>query len=112
MNGGLKDVCVSQALLSALEDTFNANWRLPGYMSPQSFVCLLDSLIFMTYHNSRIFFTTKSSFVEWFRYIHSSSTYSASRQILPENAVPFIVGMIQQILYNRHDTLSWIEKSK
>ncbi|KAI3734274.1 hypothetical protein L6452_13739 [Arctium lappa] len=41
-NGCSKDVYV--ALQNALQDTFRANWRLPGYISPHSFVYLLDRL--------------------------------------------------------------------
>ncbi|XP_076915166.1 uncharacterized protein LOC143574429 [Bidens hawaiensis] len=110
MNGGFKEVYISQALLSALEDTFRANWRTAGYMSPHSFVYLLESLYFMTSFYSRIFYTTKSSFVGWFTDVHSTTTYLASQQIV-SNATNFIVGLIQQILYNKSDTKSWIQSS-
>ncbi|XP_076908652.1 uncharacterized protein LOC143565610 [Bidens hawaiensis] len=110
MNGGFKDVYVSQALLSALEDTFRANWRIANYMSPHSFVYLLESLYFITSFYSRIFFTTKSSFVGWFTHVHSITIYSASQQIV-SNATHFIVRLIQQILYNKSDTKSWIQSS-
>ncbi|KAJ0719210.1 putative TPR and ankyrin repeat-containing protein [Helianthus annuus] len=109
MNGGLKDVYESESLLRALDDTYRANWRCTGYMSPHSFVYLLESLLFMTSFHSRTFFTTKSSFVGWFTHIHSLSTYSAPQQII-SNAINFIFEVIKQVIYNKTDTISWIEK--
>ncbi|XP_076897944.1 uncharacterized protein LOC143551376 [Bidens hawaiensis] len=111
MNGDFKDGCVSQALQNTLEDTFKANWGRTGYISPHTFVYLLESLLFMTSFSSRIFFTTKSSFVEWFKHIHSTSTYSVPKQIIPNHAIHFIVEVIQQILYDKTDNISWIESS-
>ncbi|KAD2804467.1 hypothetical protein E3N88_37844 [Mikania micrantha] len=110
MNGGFKDAYVTQALHNALEDTFRANWKHPGYISPHSFVYLLESLLFVACFSSRIFFTTKSSFVGWFTHIHSTSTYSAPKQI-PDLAIQFIVRMIQHILHYKTDTISWIQSS-
>ncbi|KAL8238273.1 hypothetical protein R6Q59_019354 [Mikania micrantha] len=126
MNGGFKDAYVTQALNNALEDTFRSNWKHAGHISPHSFVYLLESLLFVACFSSRIFFTTKSSFVEWFTHIHSTSrkfsfvewfthihstsTYSAPKQIL-DHAIHFIVRMIKHILYNKTDTISWIRSS-
>ncbi|KAJ0765120.1 putative TPR and ankyrin repeat-containing protein [Helianthus annuus] len=110
MNGGVKDVYVFQALYSALEDTFSANWRRAGYISPHSFVYLLESLVFMTSFHSGIFFTTKSSFAGWCTQIHSTSTYLAPQPMI-SNAIHFIVEVIQHILYEKHDTISWIKNS-
>ncbi|KAK9063833.1 hypothetical protein SSX86_017705 [Deinandra increscens subsp. villosa] len=110
MIGGLQHAYIVQALHNALEDTFRVDWRHAGYISPHSFVYLLESLLFMASFSSRIFFTTKSSFVEWFTHIHST-TYPAPKQIVPVQAIHFIVGVIQQILYETNDTLSWIEGS-
>ncbi|KAI3730441.1 hypothetical protein L1987_61611 [Smallanthus sonchifolius] len=105
MSGGFKDAYVAEALHHALEDTFRANWRCSGYISPHSFVHLLESLLCMTFFPSRIFFTTKSSFVRWFTSFHSTSTYSAPKQIIPGHAIHFIVAMIERILYNKNDTI-------
>ncbi|XP_076897932.1 uncharacterized protein LOC143551363 [Bidens hawaiensis] len=111
MNRGFKDVYVSQTLLTALEDTVNANWRCAGYISPHSFVYLLENLLFMASFYSRIFYTTRSSFVQWFAHIHSStSAYSAPPQMISV-AMPFISGEIQRILYCKSDTVSWIKSS-
>ncbi|XP_076952702.1 uncharacterized protein LOC143626518 [Bidens hawaiensis] len=111
MNGDFKDGCVSQALQNALEDTFKANWGRTGCISPHSFVYLLESLLFMTSFSSRIFFTTKSSFVEWFKHIYSASTYLVPEKTIPNHAIHFIVGVIQQILYDKTCNISWIESS-
>ncbi|KAK9063837.1 hypothetical protein SSX86_017709 [Deinandra increscens subsp. villosa] len=111
MNGGFQDAYVAQALHDALEDTFRADWKRAGYISPHSFMYLLESLLFMASFSSRIFFTTKSSFVGWFTHIHSTSTYTAPKQIIPIQAIQFIVGIIEDILYETNDTLTWIEQS-
>ncbi|KAI3817066.1 hypothetical protein L1987_10853 [Smallanthus sonchifolius] len=111
MSGSFKDVYVAEGLHHALEDTFRANWRRAGYISPHSFVHLLESLLCMTFFPSRIFFTTKSSFVRWFTSFHSTSTYSAPKQIIHGHAIDFIVAMIERILYNKNDTISWIRSS-
>ncbi|KAI3734269.1 hypothetical protein L6452_13734 [Arctium lappa] len=105
-NGCSKDVYV--ALQNALQDTFRANWRLPGYISPHSFVYLLDRLFFMVSFSSRIFFTTRSSFVEWFTHPHLASTPSTT---FSEPDFSFFVGIVHEILYNQVDTVAWIQKS-
>ncbi|KAI3730448.1 hypothetical protein L1987_61618 [Smallanthus sonchifolius] len=111
MSGSFKDSYVVQALHHALEDAFRANWRHVGYISPHSFVYLLESLLFMASFSSRIFFTTKSSFVGWFTHIHSTSTYTAPKQSFPDDAIHYIVGMVKQILLERIDILLWIQRS-
>ncbi|KAL8218515.1 hypothetical protein R6Q57_021888 [Mikania cordata] len=110
MNGGFKDAYAAQALHNALEDTFRANWKRAGYISLHSFVYLLESLLFMACFSLKMFFTTKSSFVGRFTHIHSTSTYSAPKQI-QDNAIQFIVRMIQHVLHNKTDTISWIRSS-
>ncbi|KAD2804463.1 hypothetical protein E3N88_37840 [Mikania micrantha] len=111
MHGSFRDAYVAQALHTALSDTFRANWRLDGYMSPDSFVYLLDSLLFMASLSSEIIFTAKSSFVGWFTHIHST-TYTGPKQIMNLDAIHFIVEVIVEILNQKTDTISWIEKSK
>ncbi|KAJ0765114.1 putative TPR and ankyrin repeat-containing protein [Helianthus annuus] len=99
---------VAQGLHNALEDTFRANWRRAGYISPHSFVYLLESLLFMASFSSRNFFTTKSSFIGWLTNIHSTSVIRQSNR---QNAIHFILGVIQKILYDKTDTISWIKSS-
>nr|XP_043619966.1 uncharacterized protein LOC122591790 [Erigeron canadensis] len=109
-NGCLKDVSVAQALQNALEDTFNADWRLAGYISPKCFVYLLESL-FMASFSSKILFTAKSSLVQWFTHLHSTTVSSPSKHLISDNAIHFLVSIVQQILCNKSDTLLWIDKS-
>ncbi|KAJ0765113.1 putative TPR and ankyrin repeat-containing protein [Helianthus annuus] len=111
MDDSFDDDSVAQALLGALGANYTSNWRSSRSISPHSFVYLLESLLVMTSFSSRIFFTTKSSFVGWFTHIHSTSTYLAPKQIIPGYAVRYIVGMIEQILFNNNDILSWIQRS-
>ncbi|KAI3730437.1 hypothetical protein L1987_61607 [Smallanthus sonchifolius] len=111
MDGGFKDDYVVQALLSALGVTYASNSESSGSISPHSFVYLLESLLFMASLSSSIFFSTKSSFVGWFTHIHSTSTYTAPKQIFPDYAIRYIVGMIKQILFNKIDVLTWIQRS-
>ncbi|GKD48739.1 hypothetical protein Tco_1277715, partial [Tanacetum coccineum] len=110
-DGGFIDVHVVPALQNALEDTFRANWRCARYISPHCFVHLLDCVLFMASLSSRTFFTTRSSFVGWLKHLQSTTTLNASRPIFSQQFVSFMVGIIQQILYNKPDTLSWIERS-
>ncbi|GKD51933.1 UvrD-like helicase, ATP-binding domain, P-loop containing nucleoside triphosphate hydrolase [Tanacetum coccineum] len=106
-NHGLKDVYVAEALRNALDDTYRANWRLPGYISPHSFVYLLDYLSFRVSSSVEVFFTTKSSFVGWFRH----NDLSASKPIFSDVAIKFLVATVKDILYNKTNTVSWIERS-
>ncbi|KAK1416344.1 hypothetical protein QVD17_32134 [Tagetes erecta] len=111
LDNGFKNAYVAQALQIALEDTFSANWRRVGYISPHSFVYLLESFLLMTSSSSRICVTARSSFIGWFTHIHSTSTtnYMVTEQTVPDRAIHFIVRVIQQILYEQTNTISWIE---
>ncbi|KAL4575598.1 hypothetical protein LXL04_022446 [Taraxacum kok-saghyz] len=114
LNSDLDDVYFGPKLQSALEDVYRANWRSSGYISPHSFVYLLDRLLFMTSLSSGIFFTSKSSFLGWFTHLHYSNqniTFSAPNQMFPQHALGFLVGTIQEILYNKVDTAAWIRGS-
>ncbi|GKD75520.1 hypothetical protein Tco_1333802, partial [Tanacetum coccineum] len=85
-NRGLKDVHVAGALRNALDDTYRANWRLPGYISPHSFVYLMDYLSFRVSSSVEVFFTTKSSFFGWFTHLD----LSASKPIISDVAIKFL----------------------
>ncbi|KAI7748573.1 hypothetical protein M8C21_000112 [Ambrosia artemisiifolia] len=111
MGGSFDDNLVSQSLIGALGANYAFNWGSSRSISPQSFVYLLESLLFMTSFSSRIFFTTRSSFVGLFTHVHPTSTYLAPKRIIPDYAVRYIVGMIEQILFNKDDILSWIQRS-
>nr|KAJ0190303.1 hypothetical protein LSAT_V11C800402640 [Lactuca sativa] len=108
----LNDAYFAPQLQDALEDVYRANWRSHGYISPHSFVYLLDYLLFMTSFSQGMFFTTRSSFLAWLPTLGSTSTQSitlsASQQMFPQQTVVFFVGTIQDILYNKVDTGAWI----
>nr|GEW37032.1 UvrD-like helicase, ATP-binding domain, P-loop containing nucleoside triphosphate hydrolase [Tanacetum cinerariifolium] len=108
---GLKDVDAALALHNALADTFRANWRVAGYISPHSFVYMLDRLLLMQSFFSRHLYTMKSSFVGSFTHIHSTATPIRSKGPFFID-VCFVLEIVQQILYNKEDTILWIKKSK
>ncbi|PWA91973.1 uvrD-like Helicase, ATP-binding domain, P-loop containing nucleoside triphosphate hydrolase [Artemisia annua] len=99
--------------MDALSDTFTANRRLSGHMSPDSFVHLLDRLISSNLWSCQTFYTTKSSFVGWCTYRHSPSTpiKQIPNQKFPPTVANFYVKIVQKILNNREDTISWLQRS-
>ncbi|PWA60761.1 uvrD-like Helicase, ATP-binding domain, P-loop containing nucleoside triphosphate hydrolase [Artemisia annua] len=112
-DGGLKELDVHLAFAHALNDTFTANWRLAGFISPDSFLHLLDRLLFVNSLLSQTFYTTKSSFVGWFTYHHSPTTPS---KLMPDPKISpelknFYVQIAQEILFNGQDAMSWIQRS-
>ncbi|XP_071714348.1 uncharacterized protein [Rutidosis leptorrhynchoides] len=102
--GSLNDAYVTESLRNALDDTFKANWRVSGYISPDSFVHLLDRLLLLESLSLPFFFTTKSCYV-------TSPPLSSSKNMISEHVVFFLVETIQHILYNKEDTILWIKKS-
>ncbi|GJZ98913.1 UvrD-like helicase, ATP-binding domain, P-loop containing nucleoside triphosphate hydrolase [Tanacetum coccineum] len=105
---------VAVPLKGALEHMIFDNWQCPGYISPHSFVHLLDRLLLMLSSCSGILFTTKASFVEWSTHLPSTdTTFPALQQIYvkPEELIK-LVGMIEKILCNLEETELWIQKSK
>ncbi|GKD44412.1 UvrD-like helicase, ATP-binding domain, P-loop containing nucleoside triphosphate hydrolase [Tanacetum coccineum] len=73
---------VAVPLKGALEHMIFDNWQCPGYISPHSFVHLLDRLLLMLSSFSGILFTTKASFVEWSTHLPSTdTTFPALQQI-------------------------------
>jgi hypothetical protein len=114
--GDSKDAYVAQALQIAFQDTYATNWRLAGYMSPQSFVHLLEHFLLMISYSPGIFITTRSCFVGWFTFFYSAAastrTSPLTRQKIPDDAVSFIVGICQQVLYVKVVTVSWIQQAE
>nr|GEW52530.1 UvrD-like helicase, ATP-binding domain, P-loop containing nucleoside triphosphate hydrolase [Tanacetum cinerariifolium] len=115
-NDGMKDSYVARELQHALGDTFRANWKCPGCISPHSFMYLLDRLLFFASLSSEIIFITRSSLVGWLTSFDSTgplnTSLSVSKQKIPDHTVHFIVGIIKKIFYNKDDTVSWIQRSK
>ncbi|GKC19590.1 UvrD-like helicase, ATP-binding domain, P-loop containing nucleoside triphosphate hydrolase [Tanacetum coccineum] len=126
---GFKEVLVSQAFtdalidtfealilqpfVNALSDTFTANRRLAGYISPESFLHLLDRNLFVNSWLCQTFYTTKSSFVGWFTFLHSPATPTILRpdQKLSPSLVNFYVQIVHKLLYNMEGSISSLQKS-
>ncbi|KAL2559465.1 uncharacterized protein Fot_04204 [Forsythia ovata] len=99
----------------ALEDTYNADWRAKDYVSPNCFLYLMERLVFMASNYRCSFFTTKSSFVEYFIYQQSYANQSASlvNDVLPypRNVFDFVISAVQEFLNNFYATKEWISRS-
>ncbi|PWA56308.1 DNA helicase, UvrD-like, C-terminal [Artemisia annua] len=109
-NDGLNYMYVATAVQRCLEDTFVTNWRCANYISPHSFVYLLDRCFLILSLSSEVVYTMKSSFVGLLPHIPSSGTSLSSGPSFCN--VRFVVATIQEILDNREDTISWIQRSK
>ncbi|KAL5829949.1 hypothetical protein ACOSQ3_019417 [Xanthoceras sorbifolium] len=107
------EVSLVQKLHEALLDTYRANWRFNDYISPACFLYLIERLLIMLSSFQGYILTTKSSFVEWL--IHqegnSDQTYIsvAARRSMGYVLEP-LVHIVQQLLFNRKDTMDWIRK--
>ncbi|KAM7466482.1 hypothetical protein LguiB_014044 [Lonicera macranthoides] len=108
-------ISVVHKFFKALEDTYNANWRVADYMPPSCFLYLLEHLLIAVYQCSGYFFTTKSSFVEWLFYQHSnansSTSLAAGAQFSAGLIFDFVVGIICELLHNKFETQEWIKES-
>ncbi|GJV06805.1 hypothetical protein Tco_1344461 [Tanacetum coccineum] len=108
---GLQYIYAATAVQRCLEDTFMTNWKCANYISPHSFVYLLDRFLLILSFSSEVVYTTKSSFVGLLPHIHSRGTLTLSSGPSFCN-VGFVVATIQEILDNKEDTISWIQRSK
>ncbi|XP_038701351.1 uncharacterized protein LOC119998175 isoform X2 [Tripterygium wilfordii] len=100
----------------ALMETYGANWRSEDdYISPPCFMYLLESLLLMLSYYQGYFFSTKSSFVEWFMWQRDNTKqyFIVERDVkIPrERIFKFAVDVIMQLLQNKNDTIAWIRKS-
>nr|XP_043626057.1 uncharacterized protein LOC122597537 [Erigeron canadensis] len=119
-SGRLKHAHVALQLQSVLEDTLDREWRRPGpiyinsgSISIHSIVYFLDSIVFHMFISSGIFLTTRSSLVGWLAQFPSTATPSTEAlNHLNDNVVYFIVDLVQEILFSKDCSLSWIQKSK
>ncbi|KAM7467346.1 hypothetical protein LguiB_014908 [Lonicera macranthoides] len=106
---------VVHKFFKALEDTYNANWRVADYMPPSCFLYLLEHLLIAVYQSKGFFYTTKSSFVEWLFYQHSnansSTSLTAGAQFPAGMIFIFVINIVRQLLYNKFETPGWIKES-
>ncbi|KAG8369514.1 hypothetical protein BUALT_Bualt14G0021500 [Buddleja alternifolia] len=98
----------------ALEDAYNANWRVEDYISPNCFLYLVERLLILVSHSNGLFFTTKSSYVEYLVSLQSDSNPRDS--LVTDNRsqgsiFDFFVRMVRQFLSNIPDTVEWIKNS-
>ncbi|GJZ38914.1 UvrD-like helicase, ATP-binding domain, P-loop containing nucleoside triphosphate hydrolase [Tanacetum coccineum] len=110
---GFREDLALPAFTLALSNTFRANWRNVGNISPDSFVYLLDRHLFVLSSLFQTFYTAKSSFAGWFTHLHSTATPTklSPKPKFSKSLVDFYVKIVQ-ILYNRVDTVSWLKRLK
>ncbi|GMJ04494.1 hypothetical protein HRI_004118600 [Hibiscus trionum] len=99
----------------ALQDTYNANWRISDYMSPVCFLYLIERYLMLLTCIKGYFFTTKTTFVEWLIYQDgrpcSTSSFMAVDQQSLEVCLKFVIGMVHEFLHCKGETIGWIKKS-
>nr|XP_027119396.1 uncharacterized protein LOC113736561 isoform X2 [Coffea arabica] len=100
----------------ALRDTYLANWRSYDYISPDCLIYLVERLLLLVFHSKDYFFTTKYSFVEWLIYLkadmYPDAGSVADTLLSPEIIFDSVVMMVEQFLFKKQETASWIAKSK
>ncbi|KAM3753517.1 hypothetical protein ACB098_03G099900 [Castanea mollissima] len=109
-----RELCVLLKLQEALMDTYNANWREVDYISPGCFLYLIERLLILTSYFQGYFITSKSSFAEWFIYQDADTNPNSTlvAQTRPFHAIfEFIVNVVQQLLYDKNNTMDWIRRS-
>ncbi|KAL3835054.1 hypothetical protein ACJIZ3_009790 [Penstemon smallii] len=105
---------LSDTLFIALEKTYNANWRMKDYISPNCFLYLLERLLILVPHSRGFFYATKSSFVEWLIPQQSDVNPTASlssNQYSTGIIFNFVADVIQRFLYDSRETAEWIRNS-
>ncbi|KAG2708639.1 hypothetical protein I3760_05G201800 [Carya illinoinensis] len=103
-------------LFEALKDTHNANWMKENdYISPGCFLYLVERLLILASSFHGYFITSKSSFVEWFIYKevdnNPNSTFVSEVQPFLGGIYESIIDFVQQLLFNKKETLEWIRRS-
>nr|XP_023876777.1 uncharacterized protein LOC111989221 [Quercus suber] len=109
-----RELCVLLKLQEALMDTYNANWREVDYISPGCFLYLIERLLILASYFQGYFITSKSSFAEWFVYQDADTNPNSTlvAQMRPSHVIfEFIVNVVQQLLYDKNNTMDWIRRS-
>ncbi|GMI87573.1 hypothetical protein HRI_002426600, partial [Hibiscus trionum] len=117
-HGGFAAVSIEPVIFKfheALQDTYKANWRISDYIPPVCFLYLVERYLMLLSFINGYFFTTKSAFVEWLIYqdgrVGSTSSFPAVHQQSLEDMLRFVIGMVQNFLYCKGETIGWIKKS-
>ncbi|KDO57816.1 hypothetical protein CISIN_1g000038mg [Citrus sinensis] len=99
----------------ALLDTYEANWRIASYITPDCFLYLIERLLILLSSFKGYIFTTKSSFVDWLIYQEGSASLSFSLLLDVHQSfgvvLEFIFNIVQQFLYNEKEMMQWIQQS-
>ncbi|KAI3735123.1 hypothetical protein L6452_14611 [Arctium lappa] len=108
-NGGLVDD-VAMQFWHALHVSCRSIIRRPcgRSISSHSSVYLLDCVLFMTCLSAGFFFTAKSSFLQWFTHLGSTSTPSTA---FSEEPVRSLANLVEETVRYKKRTESWIKKS-
>ncbi|KAK3222800.1 hypothetical protein Dsin_009825 [Dipteronia sinensis] len=111
----LREVSLVQKFHGALLDTYGVKWRKThDYISPACFLYLIERLLIMLSCFRGYFLTTKSSFVDWLIHLDGKTDSAPFLQTNVQQSMghvlEFIVHIVQQLLYNKEDTLEWIRK--
>ncbi|KAF4361253.1 hypothetical protein F8388_001142 [Cannabis sativa] len=80
---GVWEMCLVCRFKEALESTYNTNWRIADYISPNCFLYLLEYLLIC---------------------LIQSSSYKVN----PKPILAFLCNVVQGLLNNKMDTLQWI----
>ncbi|XP_062113026.1 uncharacterized protein LOC133824169 isoform X1 [Humulus lupulus] len=98
----------------AIESTYITNWRtVNDYISPSSFLYLVEYLLIWLSSSNGYFLSTKSMFVECLMYPEkfTSLSQTTSYKVNPEPILAFLCQVVQEFLNNKMDTIHWISKS-
>ncbi|XP_060188336.1 uncharacterized protein LOC132617360 isoform X2 [Lycium barbarum] len=110
------EVTLLREFCDALQDTFSAHWmKIDDFFSPVCFLYLLERFLILVSQYRGIFFTAKSSFVEWLISeqfeARKTSTHAINTQHLEEFYDSVLV-MVQGLIYDKASTVKWIERSR
>ena len=106
---------IASSLRDALRSTFDIDWQNEvDYISPPTFLYLVEQLIFMLSACRSYFFTTKGSFVEALGCSDSFCCFNTDShdQVFFTESVSCLAYMIGQILFDHPGTMQWIRTSK
>nr|XP_043619857.1 uncharacterized protein LOC122591668 [Erigeron canadensis] len=109
-NSEVRDMAFFPMFKSALIDTFWSGRVRVGCISPHCFVYLLDRVFFVESYFYKTLFTKKSSFVGWFTHLHPTDKPVLPAVFLRFNVKSYLE-IIEEILSNKEDTESWIQRS-
>ncbi|KGN50541.2 hypothetical protein Csa_018847 [Cucumis sativus] len=111
-----KEMALVWRFHEALRDMYNANWVLErDYISPFSFMYLVERLLIMVSSMKGYFITTKFSFIEWLicHEENSNLTYilGAQTQHSFQATVKFLANILQHLLFDVKTTKDWTRKT-